>query len=333
MSKPFRERNPAVIGAAGLVVIALLILAAFHAQDLPLIGGGKSLSAAFTDASGIKPGDEVRVAGVKVGKVTGVALDHGHVRVDFRVKHGVTLGTTPTASIRIKTILGQKYLAVAPDGPGDLKGGAQIPLSRTVTPFDVVEAFNGLSNTVGRIDTDQLAKAFDTIADTFKDSPADVRASIRGLSRLSTTIASRDAQLQQLLSRANGVTKVLADRDAEFTKLLRDGDLLLQEVQLRRDAIHRLLVSTSQLSLQLEALISDNKTQLEPALDHLHAVLQVLQKNQANLDKSIQLVAPFVRVFSNVLGTGHWFDTYVKGLTCAPLSTLEPSCEEPGTPP
>ena len=69
MSKPFRERNPVVIGAISIAVILLMLLAAFRAQDLPLIGGGDRYTAAFTEAGGLKANDEVRIAGVRVGKV------------------------------------------------------------------------------------------------------------------------------------------------------------------------------------------------------------------------------------------------------------------------
>ena len=69
MSVPFRERNPVVIGAVSLAVIVAFILAAFRAEDLPLIGGGDTYYAAFSEAGGLKANDEVRVAGVRVGKV------------------------------------------------------------------------------------------------------------------------------------------------------------------------------------------------------------------------------------------------------------------------
>jgi phospholipid/cholesterol/gamma-HCH transport system substrate-binding protein len=73
VSTPFRERNPVVIGAISLAVLAALILLAFRADDLPLIGGGDTYYAAFSEAGGLKPNDEVRVAGVRVGKVDAVA--------------------------------------------------------------------------------------------------------------------------------------------------------------------------------------------------------------------------------------------------------------------
>ncbi len=317
--KPFRDRNPVIMGAIGFALLAGILLASFNADKLPFIGGGTSYSAAFREAAGLKPTSEVRIAGVKVGKVTDIGLVSGHVRIAFRIDKGVQLGSTPLASIRIRTVLGQKYLALVPGGSGNLKEGSEIPLSRTTSPYDVIQAFSGLSDTVEAIDTEQLAKAFDAVSSTFKDSPADVQASLRGLSRLSQTISSRDAQLAQLLTRANGVTKVLADRDEEFVKLIADGGLLLKEVQRRRDAIHNLLVSTSTLSQQLIGLVNDNKAQLKPALQQLNRVVTVLQRNKSSLSKSLELLAPFVQGYSNVLGNGRWFDTYIANL-CGPLT-------------
>ena len=69
MSIPFRERNPVPIGAVGLLVIALLLFLAFNIQSIPLIGGGDHYRAAFSEAGGLIKGDDVRIAGVKVGKV------------------------------------------------------------------------------------------------------------------------------------------------------------------------------------------------------------------------------------------------------------------------
>ncbi len=315
--KPFRERNPVIIGGIGLAVIGALVVAAFQAEDLPFIGGGEHHSAAFREAAGIQEGNEVRVAGVKVGKVTGLDLEGRHVRIDFRVDHGTELGSRTGATIRLKTVLGQKYLALAPAGGGDLKG--QIPLSRTASPYDVLDAVSGLSRTIDKIDTGQLATAFDTLSTTFEDTPEEVQGSLRGLSRLSKTIASRDEQIRTLLERARGVTRVLAERDTEFQKLVADGNLLLEEVTARKEAIHRLLVSTAELADQLTKLVAENKSQLKPALDNLRKVVGILERNQNQLAQSVQLLAPFVQAFANTLGNGRWFDTYVEGLLPPPV--------------
>ncbi|MDQ1624763.1 MAG: phospholipid/cholesterol/gamma-HCH transport system substrate-binding protein [Actinomycetota bacterium] len=310
---PFRERNPVMVGAVGLGIIVALLLFAFNIDRIPFINGTQ-YSAAITEAGGLKPNDEVRIAGVKVGKVTDVTLEGDHVKVTFRVSRGTKFGKETGASVRIKTLLGQKFLMLEPRGPGQLAKGAEIPVTRTIAAYDVVEAFSGLATTTDAIDTKQLADSLDTIATTFKDSPADVRAAVQGLGRLSRTIASRDTQLRELLSHTNGVSKVLADRNVEFTKLIADGDLLLKELDRRRADIHVLLVNTSKLSVQLTALVRENRQEMGPALLHLRNVVAVLQRNQDNLDRSIAMLGPFVRVFANTLGNGRWFDTYVENL-------------------
>ncbi|WP_306986576.1 MCE family protein [Streptomyces canus] len=317
---PFRERNPVVIGAVGLTVLGLLAVAAFNADSLPLIGDGETYSAAFSEAGGLKPGDEVRIAGVKVGKVEDVDLDGDHVKITFKIKGDPEFGTETGASIRIKTILGAKYLALQPKGPGQLRAGSEIPLKRTVPAYDVVQAFSDLTTTTEDVDTDRLAKALDTISTTFQDSPAEVRASIEGLSKISRTVASRDKALGELLDHANGVTGVLADRSKDFSALVKDGDKLFQEISRRREAIHKLLKSSATLGIELSGLVDDNEKEIGPALKGLNRVVRMLERNESSLDRSVELLAPYVRVFTNALGNGRWFDSYVQNLVAAPVA-------------
>ncbi|MEU4998381.1 MCE family protein [Streptomyces sp. NPDC021622] len=316
---PFRERNPVTIGVVGLTTLGLLTAAAFNADSLPLIGNGETYSAAFSEAGGLKPGDEVRIAGVKVGKIDEVDLDGDHVKVTFKVKGEPKFGTRTGASIRIKTILGSKYLALEPKGPGQLKPGAEIPVSRTTPAYDVVTAFSDLTTTTEKVDTEQLAKAMDTISTTFEDSPAEVKASIKGLSRISRTVASRDKELRELLTHANGVTKVLADRSDEFSTLVRDADKLLTEIAKRRKAIHTLLKSSATLGIELSGLVADNRKDIGPALKGLNKVVSMLERNYSSLDRSVQLLAPYVRLFTNTLGNGRWFDSYIQNLVATPV--------------
>jgi virulence factor Mce-like protein len=318
MRVSFRERNPVPIGLIGIGAIVAAIAVAMNLSSIPLIGGGTSYNAAFAEAAGLKKNEEVRIAGVKVGKVTGLDLEDDHVKVRFQVDDGVHLGELTRAEIKIKTLLGSHYLALDPRGPGKQDPDRQIPVSRTTTPFEVVPAVSQLSQRVGAIDVRQLAKSFDTLSATFKDSPEEVRASLRGLRRLSTTIASRDDQLHQLVGRAKNVTEVLADRNQQFTQLIKDADKILQAVQARRAVIHQLLINTVALSQQLNGLIAENEAQLRPALANLERVNQVLLKNQGNLDRIIQLWSPFARQFTDATGTGRWFDSYIQNLVPVP---------------
>ncbi|MGK4579462.1 MCE family protein [Kitasatospora sp. HPMI-4] len=324
---PLRHRNPVTVGAAGLLLIALLGAGVTYADDLPLIGGGTGYSADFTEAAGLRPGNEVRIAGVKVGKVTGVALDGAKVKVSFRVEDA-WIGDASTAAIGIKTLLGDKYLAVDPLGSGRQNPATPIPVSRTTSPYDVNKAFDGLGQTLGALDTKQLAQSFQAIADTFKDTPASVRSAADGLSALSETIASRDSRLAELLSGSRKLTTTLADQNGRFEKLLADGDQLLGELQRRRDAIHQLLLGTQSLSTQLSGLVADNERQLAPTLDALDRVTTVLLANRTSLDQALALVGPYYRLVGNTVGNGHWFDSYLCGVV--PRNYL-PAGSQPAT--
>jgi phospholipid/cholesterol/gamma-HCH transport system substrate-binding protein len=314
----FRERNPVTIGFAGLLAIALLMLAAFKAEDLPLIGGGDVYYAHFSEAGGLKVNDEVRVAGVRVGKVEDIGLDHGKVLVAFRIEDGTDFGDRTGASIRVKTLLGAMYVALEPAGSGQLQPESTIPLDRTTSPYDVVEAFSDLAVTEQQIDTDRLATALDTLAELTRDTPDEVRASLTGLSRLSRNVAKRDDQLNTLLTNAEKLSGVLADRNENLERLFKDGEVLLRAVYARRDAIHNLLTASVQLSQQLTRLVNDSREDLRPALQHLDGVVDMLNARQEQLDESLRLMAPFYRVFANTLGTGPWFDTFIQNMPPVP---------------
>ncbi|RJS46349.1 MCE family protein [Nocardioides cavernaquae] len=315
---PFRERNPVVIGAVSLAVLGATMVAAFRADDLPLIGGGDTYYAAFSEAGGLKVNDEVRISGVRVGKVNAIELDGAKVKVAFKVSAAADFGSQTAAAIKVKTILGQMYLALLPQGEGQLEEGSTIPVDRTSSPYDVVEAFEGLAKTADQIDTDQLARSLRTLADLTRNTPEEFQAALTGVSALSRTIASRDDELNSLLENLNTVAGVLDERDEDIIALMKDADVLFRAVVARREAIHNLLVSTATLGKELTALVKESRADLAPALRHTENVLQVLVKNQDNLDQSLRLMAPFYRVFANTLGNGPWFDNYIVNLPPGP---------------
>ena len=231
IGKSFSSRNPTPIGAIGLVFIVVLLFAAFNASSLPLIGGGTTYYAMFSTSANLKPDDDVRVAGVKVGAVDSVSIDRkrGVIKVAMLVKDG-WIGNESYARIKLRTLLGSKYIEVDSQGTKQLKEGATIPMSRTEAPFDVYPAFTSLTRT--RPEDRHLAagKALNTLSSDFSGTPASVKPVVRGLSRLSTTISSRDSQLRNLLPRRRSVTGVLASRDTDLQKILSDGNLLLSEL-------------------------------------------------------------------------------------------------------
>ncbi|MBD0710168.1 MULTISPECIES: MCE family protein [unclassified Streptomyces] len=324
---PVKERNPIAVAVVGLVLLGLLTALAYNVERLPFVGGGTAYSADFTEAAGLDTGDEVRIAGVKVGKVTAVALDGPKVKVTFEVGDA-WVGDKSTAAIAIKTLLGEKYLALDPLGSAPQDPGTRIPRSRTTSPYDVTQAFQDLSGTVDAIDTEKLAESFETISDTFKNSPPHVRNAATGLSELSKTVSKRDTELVRLLENSKRFTKTLEDKKSSFETLIEDGGSLLGELQRRRDAVRALLKGSKALGTELSGLVDDNDRQLGPTLKALGRVTGVLEKNSGQLDKTLALIGPYYRLVGNTLGNGRWFDSYLCGVV--PRSYL-PATSQPAT--
>ena len=305
MIKPFRERNPVIIGVIGISVIALMMLAAFRADRLPIIGSGDTYHAEFAEIGALKAGNEVRVAGVSVGKVENIKLAGNKVIVTFKIDKGTDFGTETGADIKVRHTSGAEYLALTPKGSGQLPKGATIPIARTIAPYDVVQAFSDLSKTTDAIDVPQLAEALQTFGDIAAETPEEFRGAIKGVSDLSVNLAARDSQINTLLTSLKKVTGVLNSRNDQLVTLFKDSDVLFNAISDRRESIHRLLVSTQQISAQLSALVKGTKADLKPALDQLLVVTGMLRKNEASLDEALrQSTRRSLRVFSNSLGTG-----------------------------
>lgn len=328
---PFRERDPVPIGIAGVLAIGLLLLAVLNVGRLPGLSQDTTYAARFPEAAGLEPQNEVRVAGVRSGTVESVELRGREVEVRFRLDDGIRLGESSRANIKLKTLLGVKFLDIEPKGEGRLREGDVIPLARTTVPFQIYDAFNQLTGSLNEIDVDRLSQAFATLTETFRDSGGNSRAALQGLEKISRTISSRDAELRRLLASTRTVTAALSERDVELTRLLGDADLVLQLVQRRREVISSLLANTARLSAELTDLVRDNRAQLRPLLTDLHSVVEVLRSNIGNLDRSIELLAPFARYGANATGNGRWLDVYAENLVVTDdvLCTINPTSCEP----
>jgi phospholipid/cholesterol/gamma-HCH transport system substrate-binding protein len=325
MRLSFRERNPLVIGIIGVITLILLMFLAFN---LTIFSGGTTYKAAFTDASGLKPGEDVRIAGVKVGKVNSVGLESSHVKVSFNVNDNVHFGSMTRVQINISTILGAHYLNIQPQGPGRQPSHQEIPTSRTTAAYNVVPALEDVAGQAQQINVKELGTALNTLSATLSYSPDNVRRTLSGLQKISQAIASRDNELGTLLQHSKTLTATLANRSSDISAIASDGGALLQELNSRSAVIQSLLNGTVSLSQQITGTIQENKATLGPALTQLHRVVTILENNQGNLEKTLSVVGPFVSTAADATGNGRWFDGYLQNLIPLPASIAPP---QPGT--
>ena len=318
--KPLAERNRMAVGAVGTLILVALIIAVFSYDKIPFIKGTTDYSAYFSEAGGIKPDSDVRVSGLSVGRVSGIHLDGNKVLVDFTVRDGVELGDRTEAAIKTETVLGTKFLEITPRGDGTLTG--TIPLERTKSPYDLPDALGDLTTTISALDTTQLSTALSTLADAFKDTPPELKIALDGVARFSDTLNNRDDKLRNLLANANKVTAVLAKRSDQIASLVANADALLTELLSQRDSVDALMNNLTAVSHQISGLVSDNRTQLKPAVDKLNGVLSILDNRKQELQRTLYLLRRYAMSFGEVLGSGPFFKASLVNL--APGQFVQP---------
>jgi phospholipid/cholesterol/gamma-HCH transport system substrate-binding protein len=310
--KSFSERSPLIVGVTGTLVVIAIMLAALNFDKLPFFNSDAQYSAYFAEAGGLKAGAPVQVAGYRVGKVSAVELDGARVLVKFAIHEHIHLGDRTEANIRTKTLLGAKLLEVTPRGDGELSG--PIPLDRTRPPYQLPDALGDLSATVSGLNTDQVTDALATLSNTFRDTPPQLKVAVDGIGRFAQTIDSRDAQLRSLLTNASKATGVLSERSDQIVGLVNDTNALLAQLQSQSASLEQVSSSLSAFAKQLAGFISDNKSQLHPALDKLNGVLAIVDARKARLQLAIKYLNQYALSLGETVASGPFFKAYVANL-------------------
>ncbi len=145
------------------------------------------------------------------------------------------------------------------------------------------------------------------MADTFKDTPPDLKIAVEGVARFSDTLNTRDAKLRDLLGNANKVTAVLAKRSDQIASLVVNTNALLAELLSQRDSVDALMSNLTAVSHQISGFVNDNRTQLKPAVDKLNGVLAILDNRKKELQRTLYLLRRYAMSFGEVLGAGPFF--------------------------
>jgi phospholipid/cholesterol/gamma-HCH transport system substrate-binding protein len=310
--KSFAERSPLVIGAIGIAVVSTLVIGALQYQNLPVVNQVKTYSAYFADAGGLFTGATVEVSGYPAGRVSSIELDGAAVLVRFSVDKNIRMGGETEAAIKTKSLLGTKMLDVVPHGEGQLDG--PIPVTRTVSPYQLPDALGDLADTISGLDTDQLSDSLSTLSETFADTPADLRNAVHGVSRFAQTLNERDAALRNLLDNAAKATGVLANRSDQIARLISDTNALLAQLRTQSAAVNQIWASISAVSRQLKAFIAENREQLRPALDKLNGVLAIVDNRKERLAEAVKLLNKYAMSLGESLSSGPFFKAYVANL-------------------
>ena len=288
--------------ALGVVLVALVVW-----KVLP---GTTTYTADFANASGIAKGDDVRVAGIDVGKVTGVSLHRGVVHVDFTADTDVAVARSARAEIKLATILGQHYLDLVPGKGARLGDGETIPLAQTRSAYTIDKFQVDANDAVQTIDDKALASAVNTLSHNLDGDPQATREALKGIAQVSQTVASRDEELRRLIGSTRTVTDVVHGQQGNLMRLLGDSDKVAAMINQRRETIRLLLRSTRSMVHEVSLLVRDNSRQLRPTLIQLKTLMGTLVENKDYLDRTLKAVTAQSRYFANATGNGPWIEVF-----------------------
>ena len=311
--------NPLRTGIFGIVLVTCLVLVSFGYSGLPFMPQGKSYEAFFTDAGGISPGDDVNVSGINVGSVSDVALAGDTAKVTFTVDRKVRVGDQSMVSIKTDTVLGQKSLAVTPQGAGSV---TSIPLGRTTTPYTLNTALQDLGQNASELDKPRFEQAIQVLTDTLQDATPHLRSALDGVTDLSRSLNRRDAALEQLLMHAKRVSDTLAQRSGQVNQLIVDGNLLFAALDERRQALGSLIAGIDDVSQQLSGFVADNRREFGPALEKLNLVMDNLLERREHIGEALRRLPPYATTLGEVVGSGSGFNINLYGLPPVSLSEV-----------
>lgn len=313
--KSFRDRDPIVLGLVSTLVIVLLLLAVFLTGSLGLLQSRYTMTGVFADTGGLHSGNDVKVAGIKVGEVTAVEPDfsRGTVLITWKVDSEVALGPQTRAEIRTSNILGGRYLRLAgPVSEPHLSGLSEerrrIPLDRTRTPTTVNDLLASGTKGLADLDTELISQVIDQVTGISPKTRERLVGSLRNLTDLADGLEESGPQLKQLVSDGDRLLKLARSKDTQLAALARNIQKLLDELRDRQAELSVLLGSGDSAVTRISKLISREQADLIELIDDLEGVVGELSPQIGDLNTLLAWMGPTLTTFNASNSHGPWVD-------------------------
>lgn len=296
------------------VISVLLTFTIWSSLQRSVPGRTNSYSAIFADVLGVRVGDDVRVAGVRVGRIDKIDFaDRYRARVDFRLDANQHLTSTTKAAVRYQNLIGQRYIALLPgDGAGDaLAAGAQIPIERTEPSFDVSALLSGFEPLFSVLQPDQVNSLSETLVQALQGNEVSLATLITEAAQLAQTFGERDQILGDVLTNLSSVVAGLAHRSSELeslitqTRSLMDG--LYAQGESLKSSVDRVAASTD----SLVTLIGQVKPGMATAQNDATLGVDMLLLNGAALDRAAVQLPHFLNGLARFSSYGAYGNAYI----------------------
>lgn len=302
-----------VFTVVSVLVTSIVITSLLDIDTHPAAG----YSADFTNASGLQPGDTVRIAGVEVGKVTAVSLQHNYAVVSFSLDTSQHLTTTTLATIHFENLLGQRFLAILPGKSGGkpLKAGGSIPLSHTTPALNLTAVFDGFQPLFSALAPDQVNELTGSIIDVFQGEEGTVQNLVQETAVITDNLADRQQVITALLNNLSTLLNTVGVHDTQLGQLIGNFDTLVRGLAQSRGALGSAITNMSTLETTTGNLINQSQPDLNEDIQGLSSDVATLSANQQAIDGVLKGFPGLVNVLAKIQSTGSWLNVYLCNLT------------------
>ena len=304
-------------GAFG-VVMAVLTAALFAIFGQYRTGATVGYSAVFTDASSLKSGDSVRVAGIRVGTVNGVALQPDDtVLVTFDSDRDVVLTTGTKVAVRYLDLVGNRYLDLL-DSPGSTRiqpPGSQIPSDRTEPALDLDMLLGGLKPVIQGLNPQNVNALTNSLIQILQGQSGNVESLLANTSAFTNELADNRQTVQQLIDNLNVVVATVAQDGGKFSGAVDRLEKLITGLSKDRDPIGDAITALDTGTASLTDLLSQARPPLAGTVDQLNRLAPLLDKDKPLLDISLQKAPENYRKLVRLGSYGSWLNQYLCGIS------------------
>ena len=277
-------------------------------------GSSREYRAEFTDATGVNKGDDIRVAGVRVGTVGDVEIiDRTRALITFSVDEGTAVNGGTNAAIRYRNLVGQRYISLTQE-VGDtarLPAGSTIPVSRTKPALDLTVLFNGFKPLFQALSPEDVNQLSYELIQVFQGEGGTLEGLLAHTASVTSTLADRDEVIGELIDNLSLVLDHVADRDKQLTRLIRSFRTLVGGLKKDRNAILGSLEDVSALSVETASLIDGIREPFVKDIKELRAVAGSIDKNKAELDRALQVLPIKLNKIGRTAIYGSFFNFYL----------------------
>ncbi|MDN4171652.1 MCE family protein [Nocardioides sp. SOB77] len=278
-------------------------------------GDSRSYRAVFSDVTGVVEGDDVRVAGVKVGTVEGIELEGDRALVSFSVADGTAVTGATEATVRYRNLVGQRYISLT-EGIGDagaLEAGKTIPISRTSPALDLTVLFNGFKPLFQALTPDDVNRLSYEIIQVFQGESGTVESLLANTASLTDTLADRDEVIGDLITNLDDVLTRIGNRDDELSSLIINFRELVGGLKEDRQAILSSLDQISALSVETAELADGIREPFVKDIKELRRFAGNLNEpaNKAELDRAMQVLPIKLEKIGRTAIYGSYFNFFL----------------------